>query len=99
MLQVDPRLLLALRQRFPGVPALQAALEHLVLQHAVEPTLQVTMEPNECLRKLFASCLKLQAALEHLVLQHAARRIGPARSHYSSNCKRESSAPAVSPRS
>ncbi len=45
--QVDPRLLLALRQRFPGVPALQAALEDLVLRHATEPALQV-----RCLEQL-----------------------------------------------
>lgn len=39
--QVDLELALALRQRFPGVPALTGALEDLVKQHAAEPGVQV----------------------------------------------------------
>lgn len=42
-LQVDPRLLLALQQRFPPVPALQSALEGLVRQHANNKSLQVKL--------------------------------------------------------
>lgn len=41
MAQVDLELALALRQRFPGVPALTGALEDLVKQHAAEPGVQV----------------------------------------------------------
>lgn len=40
---MDPRLLLALQQRFPSVPALQSALEDLVRQHATDKSLQVSV--------------------------------------------------------
>eukprot|EP00208_Stichococcus_sp_RCC1054_P001997 CAMPEP_0206143372 /NCGR_PEP_ID=MMETSP1473-20131121/20292_1 /ASSEMBLY_ACC=CAM_ASM_001109 /TAXON_ID=1461547 /ORGANISM="Stichococcus sp, Strain RCC1054" /LENGTH=1452 /DNA_ID=CAMNT_0053538737 /DNA_START=218 /DNA_END=4576 /DNA_ORIENTATION=- len=42
--QVDLELALALRQRFPGVPALTGALEDLVKQHAAEPGVQAIPE-------------------------------------------------------